>query len=205
MDDLLGRLTPVAKGADVREVVSEERINAMQDLICALWRGDNIRDEPGMYIGRSVGGVGLRFRQRRGRRGGGSGLCQLGSYTVDPDDTGKVVLIPGWLHAPNKSVLIEPGPMTPIANSKVWIKCPWTATLNDDDVLEAGGELGNPVVEGGSTIPDNVIPHVDSLTGIFHVPLGGWDDDKKWIREGCGSITVEFCPRVFSIKRGGEA
>lgn len=131
-----------------------------------------------------------------------SGSCILGEYTVDPDDETKVIITPGWLHAPNKSVLIEPSSMTPIAGSKVWIKCPWTATMNDDDVLEAGGELGTEVVEGGSTVPDNVVPHVDGLTGTLYVPLGCWGDNLNWVRAGCGSITVGFCPRVFSIERG---
>lgn len=132
-------------------------------------------------------------------------ICQLGDYETDPEDSDKVIIIPGWLHAPNKSVLIEPASLTPTASTAVWIKCPWTATLNDDDVLEAGGELGTQLVETGATVPENVVPHVDSLTGTLYVPLGAWDADLNWIRQGCGSITVGFCPRVFSISRGGDA
>tara|TARA_B110000483_G_scaffold32172_1_gene39048 strand:- start:26304 stop:26891 length:588 start_codon:yes stop_codon:yes gene_type:complete len=131
------------------------------------------------------------------------GQCQLGDYAVDPDDDTKVILIFGWLLAPNKSEFIQPDSMTIIAGSKVWIKCPWTATLNDG-VLEAGGELGAPVVEGGANMPDNVIPDVTSLTGTYYIPLGAWDDDEVWTNEGCGSITVSFCPRVFSFTRGGR-
>ncbi len=131
-----------------------------------------------------------------------SSACILGEYTVDPDDENKVIIRSGWLHAPNKSVLLEPSPMTPTAGHKVWIECPWTATLNDDNVLEAGGELGTHTISTGATMPDNVVPHVDSLTGTLYAPIGAWNDDLAWIREGCGSFTIGFCPRVFSIERG---
>jgi hypothetical protein len=199
MSDIFGKLTPVSKGEDVRSVASAERINAIQDAIMGLWSGENIRDERGMFIQRGMGGVSIRFR--RNRRYGGGEVCQLGSYGVDPDDEDKVIIVPGWLIAPNKSELIEPDPMTVTAESSVWIECPWTC-LDVDGVLQSGGELGVPTVVIGTDMPDNVVPNISSLTGFAYVPLGAWDVDEKWIKAGCGSVTLDFCPGGFIIERG---
>lgn len=66
MSNLLELLSPVSKGEDVRKVASEERINALQELVRMLWRGENIRDGRGFSIQRGDGGV--EFRRRKGRR-----------------------------------------------------------------------------------------------------------------------------------------
>jgi hypothetical protein len=70
--DLFSALTPVRRGDPVEKVASSARINAIQELLLMLARGDNIKLGRGMRKGATIGSITIHGSESRGGRGGGS-------------------------------------------------------------------------------------------------------------------------------------
>jgi hypothetical protein len=59
MSDFLSKLTPVKRGMSPKQVLTPERIQAMQEAIFALWEGKNLTSRRGMMIHGGSGGVSM--------------------------------------------------------------------------------------------------------------------------------------------------
>ena len=94
------------------------------------------------------------------------------------------------------------GSVTPANSKVVYVKVNWTATIDSDGVLQAGGtvtSIGNPTV--ATSVPANDVPSASSLTGYYHVLVGSWDGVGLWTSSGCGAIQVTYCPNQFHETR----
>lgn len=122
-------------------------------------------------------------------------LCPLGI----PENNS---IQPGWFVGGGISELIEPGTINSAPNRKVWLRVTWTTT-DEDDVLQAGGTAGTVTVQSGTDVPDDIVPTLLSLSGTAFIPLGGWDSNEDWEPNGCGTVTLSFCPGGFIKGRQG--
>ena len=133
--------------------------------------------------------------------------CQLGAIRTDPVNKDKYMLSPGFVTGGGTSQLVEPDNLTPTIGDFVWLEIEWTADVIDE-VLQAGGTMGAITVQKGTTIPDDTIPTAESTAGTAYIPLGGWVSDNSktvWVKQGCGSIQVYFCPgQGFIFGRANE-
>ncbi len=86
----LKQLQPVRKGQSVLEVASSDRINAIQDIIMALIRGDNIVDGANVYKKSGDGYVILSSRNTGGF--GAADACDV----PDGDHDKKYVKVAQW-------------------------------------------------------------------------------------------------------------
>jgi hypothetical protein len=84
ISDIIAALTPVRRGDDVTKVASSTRINAIQEAIFFLLKGENIKLGPGMRKGSTLGSVTIRGGDGRGGRGGGSN--RVWNYSTDSNE-----------------------------------------------------------------------------------------------------------------------
>ena len=68
----LNKLTPIARGMNIRMIMTFDRISAIQGLLLGVWRGDNITLGPGLRKGFSRGGLRIDLARGPRVRGGGS-------------------------------------------------------------------------------------------------------------------------------------
>ena len=148
---------------------------------------------------------GIIHQPKRFLKGGGGGVapCILGKIKTDTinstEDEPKKKLLEGFITGSGSSELLVADNLTPTIDDFVWVKVDWTAGVIDG-VLQSGGVMDTVTVETGPTMPDDTIPTVDVLAGIAYIPLGGWISDGAdepqpiWVKQGCGSIQVFFCP-----------
>ena len=143
---------------------------------------------------------------KRAGAGATSTPCILGRVSKDSenstDEITKYKINAGFLTGGGSTELIEPDNLTAKIDDFVWLKVLWTADVIDG-VLQAGGTMGAVTIHTGTTIPDDTTPTVDSTSGIAYITLGGWVTDNVdapdgpnpvWIKQGCGSIQLYFCP-----------
>ena len=123
-----------------------------------------------------------------------SEVCELGSVPIDGE------MVTGWVIGGGKNVQVSPEDIEKEDNKKVWIRCEWTAQLQDG-VLMGGGVMGDVTFDSGSEVPEDEVPSVESLSGVVYYALGGWDDDGVWSGTGCGTINIDFCPYSFIKER----
>jgi len=73
----------------------------------------------------------------------------------------------------------------------VWLEVDFTAYV-EDDVLLPGGDVTAVTPDSGTTVPDNVIPTVDTPAGTVHIVLGQWSQG-IFLPSACGNIFVSHC------------
>jgi hypothetical protein len=136
--------------------------------------------------------------------------CQLGKMLVDSENstptTTQFKISPGFLTGGGGTELIEPDDLTATIGHFVWLQVAWTAN-GDATNIYPGGAMGAVTIATGATIPSDTIPVAGSLSGLAHIVLGGWVSDNAdepspvWVRQGCGSIQLYFCPGGFFFGR----
>jgi hypothetical protein len=144
--------------------------------------------------------------KRRQRATKATTPCILGYLSIDTENSTeedtKYKINTGFLSGGGSTEIITPNDLTANIDDFVWLKVLWTADVIDG-VLQAGGTMGDVTVATGSTIPDDTNPTVDATSGIAYVTLGGWITDNVeapngpnpvWVKQGCGSIQLYFCP-----------
>ena len=137
---------------------------------------------------------------KRRQTGLASTTCDLGKIKVDADNSTEILtkykLNESFVTGGGDTELVTVDNLTATIGNFVWLAIAWTATGNESTV-DAGGTMGTITVGQGAEIPTDTIPEPDALTGIAHIVLGGWINvggNPKWIKQGCGSIQVYFCP-----------
>ena len=136
--------------------------------------------------------------------------CQLGKMLVDSENSTPTVtkfkISPGFLTGGGGTELIEPDNLTATIGDFVWLRVAWTANGDATNIFP-GGTMGAVTISTGATIPSDTIPVAGSLSGFAHIVLGGWVSDNAvapspvWVRQGCGSIQLYFCPGGFFFGR----
>ena len=129
--------------------------------------------------------------------------CILGKLLPDTENSTeslpKYKINAGFISGGGSTELVEPEDLTATIGDFIWLKVLWTADVIDG-VLQAGGTMGAITIHTGDTIPDDTTPTVDSTSGIAYITLGGWvtdnadDPSPVWVRQGCGSLQLYFCP-----------
>ncbi len=173
--------------------------NALVDLVWAL----AIVSVNGGTLGRSVNGSSISV-SRAVAGGGGAVDCALGRLTANVGD-GNFTIEPGYVHGGGDDILLEKTDIVPAIGSELYVEVSWTATAVDD-VLQAGGVMTGAVLKVGMKPVDDVLS-ATSLTGKHYRTLGEWVDDGAgnplWVKAGCGSYSVRFCPSGWTGLRGG--
>lgn len=121
-----------------------------------------------------------------------SETCQLGAIRNDPNNSDKYMITPGFVSGGGGNELVEPDNLTKIEGNAVWLQIAWTCVVVDG-VQQAGGTMGTITVATGASIPTDIVP-TGAGAATAHIPLGAWDGNGAWIKQGCGSIQVYFCP-----------
>lgn len=231
MQRFLSKLTAIQGGSLLR-VLTVERLNAIQDAIKALARGENI--STGAALRKGAGEVGVRLDVRPGRAGpgggGGSaaGPCYFGEIiTVEGDGSdssadAKTVIRGGRIeagkkiwHVPDYEIVLgTPGEWL------VWVRIPITANMDPDgNVVIAGiAESEAPVWEkaafdsdasaavayGEKKIPE-IFPSADKGSGIAILPSGILrvaGGAASIAETACGHGIVTHCPGSLTVTRG---
>lgn len=81
-----------------------------------------------------------------------------------------------------------------------WLVCNMTAN-EEDGVLLPGGNLTSATTGSGSSVPDNNMPEIGSLSGQLNISLGEWMGG-VFTPAGCGNIQIFHCPATLSYSRG---
>lgn len=123
-------------------------------------------------------------------------ICPLGGW----DASGEVY--PGHVVGGGASVFLEPGSQTLSNGQSLYIRCNWTG-LKEDEVLKPGGTMGSISVLKGSSVPDDDVPTVTSLSGEAYFVLFSKDSNGEIVSNGCGTILIGFCPGGFIKERSG--
>lgn len=127
---------------------------------------------------------------------GSTETCQLGDLMIDSENSTeqetKYKIRPGFVSGGGGNELVEPDNLTKTAGHSVWLEIAWTCEVVDG-VQQAGGTMGAITVGTGESIPTDTVP-TGAGAATAHIPLGAWDGSGSWIKQGCGSIQVYFCP-----------
>tara|TARA_Y100000593_G_scaffold87528_1_gene168108 strand:+ start:180 stop:824 length:645 start_codon:yes stop_codon:yes gene_type:complete len=134
-----------------------------------------------------------RFKRQKKQASTSQTICELGDISPDPNNEGKFIIRPGHIQGGGDTQLIEIDNLTAVANNSVWLEIPWTAN-EVDDVLQAGGTMGTVTVNTGASAPLDDVPVITDLSGTAYYVIGSWDSETVWVKNGCGTVTIDFCP-----------
>lgn len=129
LSDILGSLTPVKPGDDVADVASAKRMNAIQDAIRALTRGDNINSGPNIRKFTQDGFVLLSGQPGGGQ--GGSGIIKTPFFVSAGADSSFppypiLKLYPGKFSTVTATIDGIPLDTSPTAPIQPWLYTPST-------------------------------------------------------------------------------
>lgn len=166
---LLNELTPVQAGDNVLSVARASRINAMQDLLRAIARGDNIIEGKGIRISTEPGGVIIEGRARS-QTGESLPDHPWKPYVVDGLD---VKLIPGTV---NNRLPGNWNATFSLSSSQssywVWLE----ATINQR------GDVSSCSIETGAAIPTPAAPGNDgTIATTLYAALFAYDSSSSGV------------------------
>jgi len=150
--------------------------------------------------------------------GGAGAQCALGDISTDAENSEleadppvvRYKLEPAFLSGGGGNELVTVDNLDAVIDDFVWLEVAWTADVVDD-LLQQGGTMGTITVSTGADVPDDTVPTEDATSGTAHIVLGGWVTDggdpalPVWVKQGCGSIQIYFCPgQGFFFGRNNE-
>ena len=186
MIGFLNKLTPIARGMNIRMILTAERLTAFQGLILGAWRGENITLGPGLRKGYSRSGVRIDLVRQYARRGGRSvlppyyvrlaeGDVSTYAVTVTEGYVGEVIRPPDdaleYHQAGNHYEAVDP-PTDPVTYTDVLRKFDLTLgqAIYVDVKILASGQVGGSdpvitlVVDDDNKSSTHYIPRVDNQT-----------------------------------------
>ena len=135
-------------------------------------------------------------------------ICQLGDFLIDPADTAKKVIRPGYITGGSGApILLEQNGIIPKAGESLYLEIPVTVDVVDG-VLVHSFEMSGVDFQQGASVPDSHTFTPDEPTGVAVYVLGSWEklpvenpgDEARlvWHRTGCGTIVSKICSNLFS-------
>jgi hypothetical protein len=184
-------LRPVSGGDDFREVLTAERVNALQDGLRAAQNGDNIRAVGGgLRISRGANGVTLRLRRQR--RGAAVEQTTPWFCSDGPDVTVGSGTIARAINTTLNGVLLISSSVGTVSvptegDGEVWIKMTADLTADPRGRFIVDVRYNSSIIEAGTATPDD-----DEAAGLYYVRLASYLDGvkiKQWVTN---NIACEF-------------
>lgn len=149
----LKKLTAVKKGDSVLQVASAERINAIQETLKAMARGENV--VAGVNIRKTLGEGFFILSGQRGGRGGGGGEATLHfPWEITVVNVSEDPETPDW------RVKVKPGTINQIIPSNMFSDWAVAATGTYYVTLDCtsdGDTITDVIIDGNSDIPPDLI------------------------------------------------
>ena len=142
-------------------------------------------------------------------------ICQLGDFLIDPADTAKKVIRPGYITGGSGApILLEQNGIIPKAGESLYLEIPVTVDVVEG-VLMHSFEMSGVDFQQGASVPDSHTFTPDEPTGVSIYVLGSWtevpveggDPLLVWNRTGCGTIVSKICSsgataQLLTIREG---
>jgi hypothetical protein len=194
MEQYLSKLTPINVGMPAHEVLTVERLNAIQDAIFALTRGDNIQRSYGIRKRTLSNGV-LFMADPAGRGGGDAAPCPW-TPKIRTDDEGTKFI---WFEPGNIANVI-PGPDDYFSKTGgVEI----TGTGTEYAVMEvttSGGVVSSATIVVQTDPADPIPVGAGAPPATFEVLLATIIDGKPYRQPCCGALQATS-KKAFEVEK----
>ena len=208
MHDLLAKLTPLRSGMPLSDVLSLDRLQAIQDLLIALAAGENITAR-GIGLRRGHGGVEMKVGRQRLRQR--QRVCPFGKIVRVDGDT---FISGGLIQCGDQNWAMADEEVDTDTDGEWLVSIEVDCEVNRDDdeeLLLPGVKTGTKPTawtldawSEGTDYPEDTPPDVADGEATVVLPVGKLTvagGAARLVETGCGAFTVTHCAGSIGFDR----